>query len=56
VSADERLFTYDSPCVSECCGVEVYCDIDICTSCKEHCAVICIDDDTGEEYILNEEK
>jgi len=55
MSTDERLFTYDSPCISDCCGVEVYCDIDICTSCKEHCKVLCIDDDTGYEYILNDD-
>lgn len=54
MSTDERLFTYDLPCVSNCCGVEVYCDTDICSDCKEHCLVVCIDDDTGEEFIYND--
>ena len=54
MSIDERLFTYDAPCVSNCCGDEVYCETDICSCCKEVCLVVCIDDDTGEEYIHNE--
>ena len=29
--------------LSDCCGADVYPDIDICSECKEHCAetVIC---------------
>ena len=39
-NADDVLHTYDMPYVSDCCGVEVYCDIDICSSCKDHCTVV----------------
>jgi hypothetical protein len=40
MSADKRLYTYDAPYVSNCCGMEVYCDTDICSDCKEHCLVV----------------
>jgi hypothetical protein len=40
MSADKHLYTYDMPYVSSCCGVEVYCDIDVCSSCKDPCLVV----------------
>lgn len=52
----DKVMCYDEPCCSECCQAPVYCDIDICSDCKDHCMIICIDDDTGEEYIYNQEK
>ena len=51
MSTDERLYTYDMPYVSDCCGVEVYCDIDICSDCKEHCTVVNYEEDN--EYDTN---
>lgn len=52
--SDNRLMTYDAPCRSDCCQADVYCDIDICSDCKDHCVIICVDDDTGLDYIYNE--
>ena len=40
MSADEHQYTYDAPYVSNCCGMEVYCDTDICSDCKEHCLLV----------------
>lgn len=44
MSADYLVMYYDAPCVSNCCGMEVYIDTDICSDCKEHCLVVNYED------------
>ena len=54
--SDYRVMYYDDPCHSNCCQAPVLLDVDICSDCKEHCLIICKDDDTGEDFIYNEEE
>ena len=52
MSADLHQYTYDMPYVSNCCGVEVYCDTDICSDCKEHCIVVSYEEDNDNDTDL----
>lgn len=40
---DERLMVYEDK-MSDCCNADVYENINICTSCKDSCSVIDIDE------------
>ena len=52
MSADLHQYTYDMPYVSNCCGMEVYCDTDICSECKEHCIVVSYEEDNDNDTDL----
>lgn len=52
--SDYKVLFYDDPCHSDCCQAPVLLDVDICSDCKEHCLIICKDDDTGEDFIYND--
>ena len=52
MSADLYQYTYDMPYVSNCCGMEVYCDTDICSECKEPCVVVSYEEDNDNDTDL----
>jgi hypothetical protein len=52
MSADLHQYTYDMPYVSNCCGMEVYCDTEICSECKEPCVVVSYEEDNDNDTDL----
>ena len=42
--------------ISNCCGAELWMDLDICSACKEHCGAVDENDSEDYEFSVNQWK